>query len=189
MLVLLDRDGVLNEDRPDHVKNPDELKLIPGAGKALARLNRAGHKVALVTNQSGIGRGLYDETMLARIHEKLADHLRREGGHLDAIFICPDAPWAATDRRKPGPGMVREAMAHFRQGAAETVMIGDALRDLEAAAAAGARRILVRTGKGAATQGKGLPASVLPCQVCENLADAVTVLIGPETDDQAEQES
>jgi D-glycero-D-manno-heptose 1,7-bisphosphate phosphatase len=180
MLVLLDRDGVLNEDRPDHVKNPEELTMIPRAARAVARLNAAGHKVALVSNQSGLGRGLYDEEMLARIQEKLEAALRAERGHLDATFICPDAPWAATDRRKPGPGMLREAMDRFRLRGADVIMIGDALRDLEAAAKVGVRRILVRTGKGAVTQAKGLPPHVLPVEVRDDLWDAVTHLLGPE---------
>jgi D-glycero-D-manno-heptose 1,7-bisphosphate phosphatase len=188
MLILLDRDGVLNEDRPDHVKTPDELIMIPRAGEAVARLNQAGHKVALVSNQSGVGRGLYDEAMLARIQEKLAQGLRAAGGHLDATFICPDAPWAASERRKPGAGMLGEAMSRFRAGPQETVMIGDALRDLEAAAKAGVRRILVRTGKGAATQGAGLPAHVLPVEVRENLWDAVEALLGSGSDDETERQ-
>jgi len=177
MLVLLDRDGVINEDRADHVKSPDEFKMIEGAAPAVAALNSAGHKVALITNQSGVGRGLYDEAMLARIHDKMRDELARAGGHLDAIFICPDAPWEATDRRKPGPGMIREALAQYRTSPGEAVMIGDALRDLEAAASAGVARVLVRTGKGATTQGAGLPSHVLPVKVCTDLADAVKSLL------------
>jgi len=185
MLILLDRDGVLNEDRADHVKNPDELIMIPCAAEAVARFNARGHKVALVSNQSGLGRGLYNEAMLARIQEKLEAAVRAARGHLDATFICPDPPWAATDRRKPGPGMLREAMSQFRVPPEETVMIGDALRDLEAAAKAGVQRILVRTGKGAATQGAGLPAHVLPVKVCTDLWDVADLLLGkvaPETE-------
>jgi len=178
MLILLDRDGVLNEDRPDHVKNPDELVMIPRAAEAVARFNSAGHKVALVSNQSGIGRGLYDDAMLARTQEKLEAALRRAGGHLDATFICPDPPWAATDRRKPEPGMLREAMSQFRVPAGDAIMVGDALRDLEAAAKAGAARILVRTGKGAATQAAGLPAHVVPVKVCADLWEAAQVILG-----------
>ncbi len=176
MLVLLDRDGVLNQDRADHVKTPDELVMIPRAAEAVARLNTGGHKVALVSNQSGLGRGLYDDQMFARIQEKLIAALRESGGHLDATFICPDPPWDAGPRRKPAPGMLEEAMRTFGAGARETVMIGDALRDLEAAAAVGARRILVRTGKGAATQGARLPAHVLPVEVHEDLWSAVEAL-------------
>jgi len=178
MLILLDRDGVLNQDRPDHVKTPDELIMIPRAAEAVAKLNQAGHKVALATNQSGIGRGLFDERMFDRIQEKLNLALRSAGGHLDATFVCPDPPWAATQRRKPEPGMIHEAMSRFRISPGETVMIGDALRDLEAAAKAGARRILVRTGKGAQTQAAGLSQEVLPVTVCEDLWDAAQGLLG-----------
>lgn len=185
MLILLDRDGVLNEDRPDHVKNPDELRMIPRSAEAVARLNGAGHKVALVTNQSGLGRNLYDDAMLERIHDKLKSELRVKGGHLDAIFVCPDAPWQATDRRKPGPGMLREALSRFRTSPSETVMIGDGARDLEAAAKAGIARILVRTGKGAATQAEGLGAHVLPVKVCDDLWHAVKTVVG---DDQADEQ-
>lgn len=189
MLILLDRDGVVNEDRPDHVKNPDELVMIPKAAAAVARFNRAGHKVVLVSNQSGLGRGLYDAAMLARIQEKLNEGLRRAGGHLDATFICPDPPWAAGDRRKPGPGMLREALSQFRVSPHDAVMIGDALRDLEAATKASVSRVLVRTGKGAATQAAGLPPSVLPVKVCDDLWDAADHILGPESDGENDQEN
>lgn len=174
MLILLDRDGVLNEEGPDgFVKTPDELRLLPGVGKAVARLNARGWKVAVCTNQSCVGRGMIDEARLALIHDHLRSHLARDGARLDAIFFAPDAPWAASDRRKPGPGMLREAMAQFRAAPEDTVFIGDNLIDLQAAAAAGCRRILVRTGKGRSVLAKGLPPDVLPVTVAENLTDAV----------------
>ncbi len=181
MLILLDRDGVLNEDRPDHVKSPGEFMMIDQSAAAVARLNHAGHKVALVTNQSGVGRGLYSPEMLDKIHEKLKDSLAQAGGHLDAIFICPDAPGSLSERRKPEPGMLREAMDRFRASSGDTVMIGDALRDLQAAARVNAKRILVRTGKGASTQAQGLPTNILPVAVYETLWDAVESLLGAET--------
>ena len=172
-LVLLDRDGVLNADREDSVKTPGELVMLPGAAEAVARLYHAGRLVALCSNQSVVGRGIIDEAMLARIHEKLASELARAGGRLDAFFYCPDAPHAAGPRRKPAPGMLFEAMRHFRIAAEDSVMIGDQLSDLEAASSAGCRRILLRTGKGAATQAEGLPRHVLPVAVCEDLGAAV----------------
>ncbi len=177
MLVLLDRDGVLNEERADFVKSPGELKLIDGAGKAIARLNAAGHRVVVVTNQSAVGRGLIDEAMLDRIHDTLRQRLAAEGGRLDAILHCSDPPWAATDRRKPGAGMIREAMALFHAASDDCLMIGDSLRDLQAAAALGVRRCLVRTGKGAATQAAGLPEDVLPVSVYDHLAAAVDAIL------------
>lgn len=178
MLVMLDRDGVLIEDRADFVKTPDELVMIPGAAEALARLGEAGHKLALVTNQSAIGRGLFDEAMLARIHARLRDELSRSGAKLDAIFFCPDPPWAATERRKPNPGMLLEAMRQFRTSASDSIMIGDDLRDIEAAARAGCRRTLVRTGKGARTQSRGLPSHLLPVAVHDDLPAAADAILG-----------
>lgn len=172
-LVLLDRDGVLNADREDSVKTPAELVMLPGAAEAVARLNNAGRLVALVSNQSVVGRGIIDAAMLARIQEKLTGELAGAGARLDAVFYCPDAPHAAGPRRKPAPGMLFEAMRQFRTAAEDTVMIGDQLSDLEAASAAGCRRILLRTGKGAATQAEGLPRRVLPVAVCEDLSAAV----------------
>lgn len=176
-LVLLDRDGVLNEDRPQSVRTPGDLVLLPRAAEAVARLNRAGMRVVVVTNQSIVGRGIIDGAMLDRIHDRLRDELARAGARLDAILVAPDAPDAPTARRKPGDAMLREAMDRFGAIGGETAMIGDALRDLEAAASVGCRRILVRTGKGRATQAAGLPAHVLPVAVHEDLWSAVDALL------------
>ena len=177
MLVLLDRDGVLNENRDDHVKSPAELAMIDGSAAAVADLNAAGHRVVLVTNQSAVGQGVISRGMLDCVHDALRDELARADGRLDDIFFCVDPPWAVTERRKPGPGMLREALSRYRAIAGETPMIGDSLRDLQAAAAAGCRRVLVRTGNGAATQARGLPEDVLPVAVHENLRGAVDALL------------
>lgn len=177
-LVLMDRDGVLVEEVPNYVKHPGELALIPGAAAALAKLNQAGHRVALVTNQSVVGRGIIPVSMLERIHEHLRELLGREGASLDAIFFCADAPWAATDRRKPGPGMLREAIARFRADTVTTPMVGDSLGDMQAAKAAGCRRVLLRTGHGAKTQAAGLPPELSPIEVHADLAAFVTVFLG-----------
>ena len=176
-LVLLDRDGVLNVDRPDSVRNPGELVMIPGSAAAVARLNGAGIRVAVVSNQSVVGRGVIGPDMLEQIHDRLRAELARERARIDAWFVCTEAPGGASDRRKPGPGMLREALAHFRLSPSDAVMIGDAATDLEAAVAAGCRRILVRTGKGAATQAGGLAPRLLPVAVHENLAAAVEALL------------
>src|SRR4029077_5674099 len=169
-LILLDRDGVLNLDRPDSVKSPEELVLLPGAAAAVARLNQAGRLVVVCTNQSVVGRGIIDEAKLAHIHDKLRAELVRAGARLDAVFHCPDHPQRPGPRRKPAPGMLREAMNRFRVAPSQTVMIGDALIDLEAALAAGGARVLVRSGKGRATQAAGLPRQVLPVAIHEDLA-------------------
>ena len=176
-LVLLDRDGVLNENRTDYVKHPGELVMLPGAGKAVARLNQANIRVALVTNQAVVGRKIIDTAMLHHIHNHLRDELHKDGASLDAIFYCTDPPNAPGPRRKPNPGMLTEALQKFSAAPKTTPMIGDALRDLEAAAAVHCPRILVRTGMGAATQAAKLPKHVLPVAIYENLSEAVDVLL------------
>ena len=178
MLILLDRDGVINHDRPDSVKNPDEFQMIEGSAEAVARLNAARHQVAIITNQSILGRGIIDQVMLDRIHEKMTASLARKRARIDRLYICPDPPWAATERRKPEPGMLREAMAEFGATPSMTPFIGDSLRDLQAAAKIGCPRVLVRTGKGARTQSDGLPGDVLPVRVFEDLAAAVGNILG-----------
>jgi D-glycero-D-manno-heptose 1,7-bisphosphate phosphatase len=177
-LVLTDRDGVLNEDRPEGVTHPDQLRLIAGAADALRRLNRAGIPVACLTNQSAVGRGVIGAPELQAIHARLTAELAAAGARLDLILIAPDAPERAGPRRKPAPGMLLEALDHFRVSADEAVMIGDDLRDLEAAAAAGCPRILVRTGKGAALAAAGIPERLQPVRLCDSFAAAVDRLLG-----------
>ncbi len=173
----MDRDGVLNIDRPDSVKSPGEFEMLPRAAEAVAQLNRAGIKVAVVTNQSVVGRGIISEDMLARIHLTMHDELAKAGARIDTLLVAPDAPGGNSQRRKPAPGMLREALTRHAASAAMSPMIGDALRDLEASAAAGCPRILVRTGKGAATQAGGLPEAVLPVAVREDLWVAVDAIL------------
>jgi len=176
MLVLLDRDGVLNEDRADFVKTPAELVMIKGAADAVVRLNAAGHTVTVVSNQSGVGRGLMSADDLDAVHTALENALSAAGGRLDALITCTDPPWAATVRRKPGPGMLQEALDQFGTTPEDAVMIGDATRDLEAAAVLGIRRILVRTGKGRATEAD-LPTELQPVTVFDDLARAVDAVL------------
>jgi D-glycero-D-manno-heptose 1,7-bisphosphate phosphatase len=177
-LVLLDRDGVLNEDRADYVKTPGELAMIPGAASAVARLNRAGVKVALCTNQSCVGRGIVPPDRLEAIHAHLRELLAREGARIDAIFCCPHAPWENCACRKPAAGMLREALRRFGTAPTDAAMIGDSLRDLQAAKTAGCARYLVRTGHGAKTLADGVPHDVLPVAVHDDLAAAVASLLG-----------
>ena len=177
MLILLDRDGVINHDRTDFVKSPDEFDLIEGSAAAIAKLNEAGHKIVVISNQSGVGRGLFDEKMLQRIEHKMISETRKAGGHFDAMIYCFDHPSAATERRKPGPGMLKEALTQFPTPISECILIGDSLRDLQAAAKMDIRRILVRSGNGKKTQSTGLPEEVLPVTVCENLAEAAETIL------------
>ena len=177
MLVLLDRDGVLNVEPADWVKSSDELVMIEGAAEAVARLNAAGHRVVVVTNQSVVGRGIIDQATLESIHDRLRTRLAEARAHVDEIISCFDPPWAATARRKPGPAMLCEALARCNAVAETTPLIGDALTDLEAASAAGCQRILVRTGKGRQTESMGLPEHVLPVSVFDHLAAAIDGLL------------
>jgi D-glycero-D-manno-heptose 1,7-bisphosphate phosphatase len=174
-LVLLDRDGVLNRDRTDYIKSVDELMMLPGAPQAVARLNRAGIKVAVVSNQSAVGRGIISQAGLDAIHASLSAHLAAQGAALDALLFAPEAPDRATDRRKPGPGMLLEAMAHFQAGPADSVMIGDQPTDAEAARRAGIGFILVRTGKGRTTEAALAPGRALA--VFDDLRGAVAALL------------
>ena len=185
MLILLDRDGVINENRDDYVKNPGEFVMIPGSAEAISKLNNAGFLVAIVTNQSAIGRGIISEDMLNLIHNKMRDDLAKAGAWIDKIYFAADAPHEATPRRKPGPGMVQEALMELRSVASDTILIGDSLRDLEAAASCNVARILVRTGHGAKVQSAGLPPHVLPVKVKSDLADAVDGILSAHAEQMA----
>ncbi|MCG8492367.1 MAG: HAD-IIIA family hydrolase [Sneathiellales bacterium] len=177
MLVLLDRDGVINEDRPDFVKSPEEFVFLKGAVEAIARLKSAQHLIAIVTNQSCIGRGIITEERLASIHQKLCTELAKHQCSIDHIYVAPDAPWNATEMRKPGAGMIKAALSKFRHSPENTVLVGDAKRDLQAAAAAGCHRILVQTGKGMKTQKDGLEPDLLPVSVAKDLAEATDFIL------------
>lgn len=161
-LVILDRDGVINHDSDQYIKSPDEWKPIPGSLAAIARLNQAGYRVVVASNQSGIGRGLFETDTLNAIHEKMLKALAHVGGHIDAIFFCPHTNVDSCDCRKPKPGMFRDIAARFNADLTGVPAIGDSLRDLQAAAAAGAQPMLVLTGKGRKTIDEpGLPADTL----------------------------
>jgi D-glycero-D-manno-heptose 1,7-bisphosphate phosphatase len=151
-LILLDRDGVVNFDSPQYVKDADEWLPIPGSLEAIARLKRAGLLVAVCTNQSGIGRGILTDAALARIHGKFAARLAELGVTLDALVYCPHHPDDGCLCRKPRAGMLTEVMARLQVSPAETLCVGDSMRDLEAARAAGCRAALVMTGKGASAR-------------------------------------
>ena len=176
MLVILDRDGVINEDRTDFVKSPDELVFISGALTAIAELKSQGHRIVIATNQSCIGRGLITEDTLHNIHYKLRFAVEKAGGSIDHIYYAPDAPWAETPMRKPGAGMLLQAMETFHSKPKQSVMIGDSLRDLVAAQQAGCHRILVQTGKGRKTQSDGIPPDILPLSVAADLSEAVQMI-------------
>lgn len=147
-LIILDRDGVINEDSDDYIKTPDEWLPIPGSLEAIARLTRAKYRVVVASNQSGIGRGLFDTNMLSRIHEKMHRKVVEAGGRIEAIFFCPHAPEDECACRKPKPGLFHEIANRLYVDLNGVPAVGDSLRDITAAQAAGCRPMLVRTGKG-----------------------------------------
>lgn len=177
-LVLLDRDGVINEDREDYVKCPEEFEFVEGSIEAIKRLNNAEIKVVVVTNQGGIGRGLYTKEDLEEIHGYMRQTLAEAGAHVDQIFFCADHPDSPTERRKPGAGMLREALAYAGVRPEETCMVGDDMRDLIPAANCKINRHLVLTGKGQKTLRNPDFHTVAPVQVHENLNQAVERILG-----------
>ena len=150
-LVILDRDGTINEDSDSHIKSTAEWRPIEGSLEAIARLTQAGYRVVVATNQSGIARGLFDTATLIAIHDRLQREAALAGGRIDAFFFCPHAADSACDCRKPKPGMLLEIARRFNVSLAGVHMVGDAQRDVDAAAAGGARPVLVLTGKGRRT--------------------------------------
>lgn len=150
-LVILDRDGVINRDRTDFVCSPEDWVPLPGSLEAIARLTEAGVRVAVATNQSGVGRGLFDEATLGAIHQRMESEITKHGGQLDNIVYCPHRPDAGCSCRKPRPGLFRQLARIYGTTLAGVPCIGDSGRDLEAARAAGGRPILVLTGNGEAT--------------------------------------
>jgi D-glycero-D-manno-heptose 1,7-bisphosphate phosphatase len=170
-LVILDRDGVINEDSDDYIKSPAEWHPIPGSLDAIARLHHAGWHVVVATNQSGIARKLFDMDTLNRIHEKMHRAVADAGGLIDAVFFCPHGPDDGCECRKPEPGLYRDIAWRLRVDLAGIPSIGDSLRDIQAARAVGAQPIHVKTGKGLRTlEQAGYPQDV---PVFDNLAAAV----------------
>ena len=158
-LVILDRDGTINHDSDQYIKSPAEWKPIKGSLEAIARLSQNGWRVVVATNQSGIGRGLFEMATLNAIHDTMHRAVHQAGGRIDAIFFCPHAGDANCECRKPKPGMLLEIAKRMNVELEGVPVVGDSLRDLQAAAAAGARPVLVLTGKGRKTRDAGgLPA-------------------------------
>ncbi len=177
-LIVLDRDGVINEDSDAFIKSPEEWRLLPASAEAIAALTRARYQVVVVTNQSGIARGLFNLGTLNRIHEKMQREVGNAGGRIDAIFYCPHGPDDGCECRKPKPGMFQDIERRLQIKLTGVPAIGDSLRDLQAAQAVGARAILVRTGKGAKTEKTLVQAPLAePVEVFDDLAAAVDALL------------
>lgn len=154
-LIILDRDGVINYESDQFIKSPDEWVPIPGSIEAIARFSQAGFRVLVATNQSGISRGLFDMATLNAIHGRMHKAVGLAGGRIDAIFFSPDSAKSNSRSRKPNPGMFEDISERFNVSLRDVPAVGDSLRDLQAAAAAGARPILVLTGKGGKTRAAG----------------------------------
>jgi D-glycero-D-manno-heptose 1,7-bisphosphate phosphatase len=149
-IVILGRDGTLNEYREDHVKAPEEWVTVPGALEAVARLNHAGWHAVVATNQAGIGRGMIDMASVNAVHAHMNQLLQQQGGRIDAVFFCPHTPEQQCDCRKPLPGLMVDILRRYGVDAAQVPMVGDTLRDMLAAQAAGCAPHLVRSGRAAA---------------------------------------
>ena len=165
-LIILDRDGVINRDSDDYVKSVAEWIPLAGSIDAIARLSQAGYTVVVATNQSGLGRGLFDLDDLEAMHARLVELVAQAGGELAAIFYCPHTPEDNCQCRKPRPGLLDAIAAELQVDLAGVPVVGDSLRDLQAGVARGCRPLLVRTGKGAAT------AALLAAQASASLRDA-----------------
>lgn len=174
-IVILDRDGVINQDSTSYIKSPEEWKPIPGSLESIALLNQAGYRVVVATNQSGVGRGLFDMATLNAIHDKMHRALGLIGGHVDGIFYCPHAQDADCGCRKPKPGLLEEIARRFGISLEGVPVVGDSLRDIEAALAVGAQPLLVLTGKGKKTRKDGGFPETTP--VYADLAEAVQSLL------------
>ena len=174
-LIILDRDGVINYDSAQFIKNPEEWKPIAGSLEAIARLNQDGYRVVVATNQSGIGRGLFDMPTLNAIHDKMHKACALVGARIDAVFFCPHTNENNCRCRKPKSGMFEEIAARYNLSLTGVPAVGDSLRDLQSAATMGAQPFLVLTGKGIKTQAAGgLPEGT---QVYADLAAAVADLL------------
>lgn len=149
--VLLDRDGVINEDSPGYVLSWEEFRFLPGALGALAALGQMGLRLAIVTNQSAVGRGLLAEHELAAIHQQMLDRCVRGGARIEGVFVCPHTPWEGCGCRKPRPGLFKRALEVLNERPERCVAVGDSITDLRAAAAADVPFVLVRTGRGEET--------------------------------------
>ena len=147
-MVLLDRDGVINENQPDYVPRWEDFRFLPRALDALAALQQLGLRLAVVTNQSAVGRGLLEPEALDDIHRRMLAACARNGIVIEAVFVCPHAPWDGCACRKPRPGLLLQAMAALREPPERCLAVGDGYEDLLAADEAGVPFVLVRTGRG-----------------------------------------
>lgn len=174
-LIILDRDGVINEDSDDYIKSPDEWIPIAESLEAITKLSQNGYQVVIATNQSGIGRKLFTIETLNAIHMKMNTHLAQFGGVIDAIFFCPHLPKDDCSCRKPKPGLYNDISDRLRIPLNKVYCVGDKMTDIKATQSAGGKPVLVRTGKGQAEIDQGLVPEGIP--IYDNLAAFVNEII------------
>lgn len=179
-LIILDRDGVINEESKEFIKSPDEWLPLKGSLEAIGRLSQAGYHIVIITNQSGIGRQLFSADMLGQIHVRMLDYVQQHGGKIESILFCPHHPDEQCDCRKPKPGMYEELAKRLNVQFDGVFSVGDSIRDLQAAQAAGATPVLVKTGNGKQSL-RALSQMQHPeladCAVFDNLAKFVDALL------------
>lgn len=175
-IVVLDRDGVINQDSPDYIRTAEQWIPIPNSIEAIARLSKAGFKVAVATNQSGLARGYFDEYALAQIHHKLCYMVEEAGGLVDGVFYCPHAPDAHCHCRKPATGLLQQIEQELNCCLKDCYFIGDSLKDVQAAVSHGCLPVLVRTGNGAVAERELAGSVTVPVQVFDDLAQAIEQL-------------
>jgi len=185
--ILLDRDGVINQDSCDFIKSVDEWRPIPGSLEAIAQLHRHGYRVVVITNQSGVARGLFSIATLNEINRHMLEETRNKGGLIEAVFFCPHGPDDSCSCRKPATGMFRDVASRLKIEMSGVPAVGDSMRDLQAARDIGALPVLVRTGKGKRTQKmlKKKDSPLSPDEVIDfkNLAAFTDALLGGELDE------
>ena len=175
--LLIDRDGILNEDRGyEYVRRWEEFVFIPGVLEALARIRGLEIPVAVVTNQSCIGKGLVSAEEVDRIHARMLEEIERSGGRIEKIYLCPHVEEDRCECRKPKPGLIRRACSELDMDPARSFFAGDSARDIEAGRAAGLATILVRTGKGAEELPRARAARLEPDYLFDNLAQTAEFL-------------
>ena len=180
-LIILDRDGVINQDSDDYIKSVDEWQPISGSIEAIANLSKAGYTVAVATNQSGIARGLFDEFELAAMHQKMCSLVEEKGGHISGVFFCPHGPEDDCECRKPKTGLIEQIECEFGTHAEQLPFVGDSAKDLLCAKLAGCKPVLVRTGKGEVTLAESSEGELDGVSVFNSLKDYVDTLLQTNT--------
>ncbi len=176
-LVILDRDGVINRDSDNYIKSVDEWEPISGSITAIARLSKAGFKVVVTTNQSGLARGYFNDISLANMHSYMCSLVEQEGGRIDAVFYCPHGPDDGCSCRKPLPGLLNQVEDEFQMSVADAFYVGDTEKDIDAALSKNCLPILVRTGKGATVENLLSPEKNEHVIIVDDLAAAVDYIL------------